>query len=26
VTMIGDTIHPRELWRPAFWRAFGASA
>lgn len=26
VTMSGDTIHPRELWRPAFWRAFGASA
>ncbi len=26
VTMTGDTIHPRELWRPSFWRAFGASA
>jgi len=26
VTMAGDTIHPRELWRPSFWRSFGASA
>ncbi|MCB9878597.1 MAG: NAD(P)/FAD-dependent oxidoreductase [Planctomycetes bacterium] len=22
VTFSGDTVHPRELWRPAFWRAF----
>lgn len=22
VTLSGDTAHPRELWRPAFWRAF----
>lgn len=26
VTMTGDTIHPRDLWRPSFWRSFGASA
>jgi flavin-dependent dehydrogenase len=26
VTMIGDTIHPRELWQPSFWRAFVGSA
>lgn len=26
VTMSGDTIHPRDLLRPAFWRAFRASA
>ncbi len=25
VTMTGDTIHPRELWRPSFWRAFAAA-
>ena len=25
VTMTGDTIHPRELWQPSFWRAFGAA-
>lgn len=22
VTMTGDTIHPHELWRPAFWRTW----
>jgi flavin-dependent dehydrogenase len=22
VTMSGDTVHPRQLWRPSFWRAF----
>ncbi len=22
VTLTGDTIHPRELWRPSFWRDF----
>ena len=26
VTLSGDTIHPRELLRPSFWRAFGAAA
>lgn len=26
VTLSGDTIHPRDLWRPSFWRAFRASA
>lgn len=26
VTLSGDTIHPRDLWRPSFWRAFQASA
>jgi flavin-dependent dehydrogenase len=26
VTMSGDTIHPRDLLRPSFWRAFRASA
>ena len=26
VTMSGDTIHPRDLLRPGFWRAFRASA
>ena len=26
VTMAGDTIHPRDLLRPSFWRAFGATA
>lgn len=26
VTMSGDTIHPRDLLRPRFWRAFRASA
>jgi flavin-dependent dehydrogenase len=25
VTLTGDTIHPRELLRPSFWRAFGAA-
>lgn len=25
VTMTGDTIHPRQLWQPSFWRAFGAA-
>jgi hypothetical protein len=24
--MSGDTIHPRDLLRPGFWRAFRASA
>ncbi|MFK7738726.1 MAG: NAD(P)/FAD-dependent oxidoreductase [Planctomycetota bacterium] len=22
VTMSGDTVHPRQLWRPSFWRSF----
>lgn len=22
VTLSGDTVHPRQLWRPSFWRAF----
>lgn len=26
VTMSGDSIHPRDLWRPTFWREFGRSA
>ncbi|MBX3463463.1 MAG: NAD(P)/FAD-dependent oxidoreductase [Planctomycetes bacterium] len=26
VTLTGDTVHPRELWRPSFWRAFRAAA
>jgi flavin-dependent dehydrogenase len=25
VTLSGDTIHPRELWRPTFWRQWGAA-
>lgn len=26
VTLTGDTVHPRELWRPSFWRQFAAAA
>lgn len=26
VTLTGDTVHPRELWRPSFWRAWRATA
>ncbi|MBL8733342.1 MAG: NAD(P)/FAD-dependent oxidoreductase [Planctomycetes bacterium] len=26
VTMSGDSIHPRELWRPGFWRQFRRAA
>lgn len=26
VTMTGDTVHPRELWRPGFWRTWQRSA
>lgn len=26
VTMSGDSIHPRDLWRPSFWRQFVRSA
>jgi flavin-dependent dehydrogenase len=26
VTMSGDSIHPRDLWRPSFWRQFGRTA
>ncbi len=25
VTMTGDCVHPRDLLRPSFWRAFGAA-
>lgn len=25
VTLSGDSVHPRELWRPGFWRAFRAA-
>jgi flavin-dependent dehydrogenase len=25
VTLTGDTVHPRELLRPSFWRAFAAA-
>ncbi len=25
VTLTGDTVHPRDLWRPSFWRAFRAA-
>ena len=25
VTLTGDTIHPRDLVRPSFWRAFRAA-
>lgn len=26
VTMTGDTVHPRELWRPGFWRTWNRAA
>jgi glycine/D-amino acid oxidase-like deaminating enzyme len=26
VTLTGDTVHPRELWRPSFWRAFAEAS
>ena len=26
VTLSGDTIHPRQLWQPSFWRAFHKAA
>lgn len=26
VTLGGDTIHPRQLWQPSFWRAFRKAA
>ena len=26
VTLSGDTVHPRDIWRPGFWRAFRRAA